>query len=206
MNSRRPGRPRGAGVFVDEDLLELALDALAVGGFRGLSMRGLARELGVSLASVQNRYSTKDDLWRAAIDHMFAGASSMQFGTPLPEVVRHRMAQSSGRPSLLFALLTDDAPGHEERSAHLAERIRPIADDARRTFDTGRASGITRPVDVGALVAFMLVGVGAVVAIPQPMRDAIGLGSDEQTADGFADILFNGIAARPPRPSDSVAG
>ena len=135
---RRAGRPKGAGVFDTDELLDRALDALARGGYRALSMRGLARELGVSLASVQHRFATKDELWRAAIDRA-VGTAATRPPTGLTEVVRTRLLLSSSRPGLMLALLTDDAPGHEERHAYLAAFLEPAIDSARRQFGEARS-------------------------------------------------------------------
>lgn len=185
-------------MFDDEDLLDRALDALARGGYRSLSMRGLARELGVSLASVQHRYPTKDDLWRAAVDRMLGDETRVIVDRPFPDAVRERMAQSAERPSLLFALLSDDAPGREERLAYIAARLRPALDEANELFDTVRELGLTRDVDINVLVALMLIGVGALAALPEAVTKEFDLGPDpaERLAAGFADIVLNGILVR----------
>ena len=162
-------------------------------------MRGLARELGVSLASVQHRYPTKDAVWRAALDRVLAEAEPAVADGAFPEVVRRRMAMSATRPSLLFALLTDDAPGHEERLAHLADRLRPAVEEARAVFEEAGQAGLTRPADISVLAALMMVGVGALAALPAPSTDMLGLGPDppHRLAAGFTDIVLNGVVARP---------
>ncbi|MDW3218111.1 MAG: TetR/AcrR family transcriptional regulator [Acidimicrobiales bacterium] len=198
MTNRRPGRPRGAGVFDEEQLLDLALDALASGGYRSLSMRGVARELGVSLASVQHRHPTKDHLWRAAVDRILDGAAVSVIDGPFADVVRRRLATSADRPSLLFALLTDDAPGAAERLAYLADRLRPAVEEARSTFSDAHDAGIIRPIDIEVFVALMMVGVGALAAMPKAVTDVLGLGADPhgRLAEGFADIVLQGVVAR----------
>ena len=57
----------GAGDIEFDPITETALDALADGGFPALTMRGVARTLGVSLATLQHHFPTKDALWRAAV-------------------------------------------------------------------------------------------------------------------------------------------
>lgn len=199
MTNRRPGRPRGAGVFDDEQLLDLALDALARGGYRSLSMRGIARELGVSLASVQHRHPTKDHLWRAAVDRMLDGAGAAVINGPFAEVVRRRLEASADRPSLLFALLSDDASGSEDRLAYLADRLRPVVAEARATFSGAHGAGVIRSIDIEVFVALMMVGIGALAAMPPAVTDVLGLGADPhgRLAEGFADIVLQGVVARP---------
>ena len=198
MAGRRPGRPRGAGIFDDDALLDLALEALAAGGYRSLTMRGLARGLGVSLASVQHRFATKDDVWRAAIDRVTTADVHDPTDTPLNDVIRARLSWSKSHPGLLQALLTDDAPGHEARHAYLAEKIRPAVEGARSIFPELTAVGLARDVDLSVLVAVMLTGAGSLATLPPAIAEVIGLETEatDRLADGLADLLLFGVVAR----------
>ncbi|MEM9467036.1 MAG: TetR/AcrR family transcriptional regulator [Actinomycetota bacterium] len=198
MTGRRPGRPRGAGVFDDDHLLDLALDALATGGYRSLSMRGLARQLGVSLASVQHRFTTKDELWRAAIDHAVDKENHDPAGTPLNELLRRQLSWSKTHPGLLQAILTDDAPGHEERHAYVAGKIRPAVDTARAVFPEFRRLGLARDIDLAVLAAVMLTGAGILATLPPAIAEVIGLDTEstDRLADGLADLLMFGVISR----------
>lgn len=64
------GRPR----LVDDDaVLDAALAAFAEAGYEGMSMRSLNRTLGLSHATVNQRYGSKESLYDAAIEHGFRG-------------------------------------------------------------------------------------------------------------------------------------
>jgi AcrR family transcriptional regulator len=73
---RRPGRPSA-----DEEglsasaILDAALLAFATHGYDGVSVRTLNRELGVSNSLLSQRFGSKEDLWRAAVDHGFGTIS-----------------------------------------------------------------------------------------------------------------------------------
>lgn len=56
----------------DTNVFDLALEIFAEEGFEGMSVRQLCRRLGVSHNLVHERYGSKDELWRLAIDHGFA--------------------------------------------------------------------------------------------------------------------------------------
>lgn len=60
------GRPR---IFEDGFILDAALQAFATHGYDGMSIRALNKELGLSHATVNQRFGTKDSLYSAAIEH-----------------------------------------------------------------------------------------------------------------------------------------
>jgi AcrR family transcriptional regulator len=55
----------------EEEILERALSMFATVGYDGMSLRTLNRELGVSHNLIYQRFGTKEELWRAAVDHGF---------------------------------------------------------------------------------------------------------------------------------------
>src|SRR5262245_60334837 len=72
MPTRPRGRPpAGEPTLTTERLLDAALDAFADKGYDGMSVRELARTLGVSHNLIPQRIGTKADLWRAAVDRGF---------------------------------------------------------------------------------------------------------------------------------------
>ena len=108
------------------DILEAALDAFTQGGYGGLSMRAVARSLGVSLATVQHHFGTKAELYRAAVDYTLADADRQRALSPrrdLNQRIRNLLDVSSARPGLLAAFLGDRSPGHEERLAYFAQQF-----------------------------------------------------------------------------------
>ena len=64
-------RPRAEASVNKGAVLEAALRAFAVGGYDGVSVRTLSKQLGVSHGWVHQRFGSKDGLWYAAVDHGF---------------------------------------------------------------------------------------------------------------------------------------
>lgn len=62
------GRPR---IFDDATILDAALQAFATLGYDGMSIRALNKDLGLSHATVNQRFGTKSSLYTAAIEHGF---------------------------------------------------------------------------------------------------------------------------------------
>jgi TetR/AcrR family transcriptional regulator len=71
--ARGRGRPT-AGAGIDGDaVLVAALAAFADKGFDGVSVREIARQIGISHALINARFGSKQDLWFAAMSHVLAG-------------------------------------------------------------------------------------------------------------------------------------
>src|SRR6201987_4879221 len=71
-NPERPrGRPKASDSIPIEDILDRALTMFATVGYDGMSLRTLNRELGVSHNLIHQRFGTKEELWRAAVDFGF---------------------------------------------------------------------------------------------------------------------------------------
>ena len=67
------GRPK---LHSDEDILEAALRLVATHGYDVMSLRSLNRELGLSHSAIHQRFGTKEDLYKAVIDHEFGAMFS----------------------------------------------------------------------------------------------------------------------------------
>ena len=201
---RGRGRPRGTGKVAPSDIVDAALDALADGGYRALTMRGVARALGVSLATVQHHVPTKDALWRAAVDHLTDEAIERRSHlevTDLAGRIASLLEPGAGRPGLLPALLADREAGSAERLDHLARRLADALVEPRARLRSLEADGVTRSVDERALFALVAIGIGSIAGAPDGVRAIFGfdLGTDEgrtELAAGLADIIGLGVLRR----------
>ena len=203
---RRPGRPPGKGVVDREDLLDTALITLANSGYAGLSMRRLARELGVSLGTVQYYYRTKDELWRAAVEHFFSEGERQN---PPPETtdlqsrIRNAIDGSGRYPGVLPALLRDRDDGAEERSVFVCERFAGALqlgiDVIRRRQQEGLVAAAVEP---RALLLLTTLGLSTIASAPESVKELFGY--DIEDPDGatalaadLAHLLGFGLYAEP---------
>ena len=56
-----------------DEILAVALRTFATHGYEGVSLRTINRELGASHNLIYQRFGTKDELWKAAVDYGFGG-------------------------------------------------------------------------------------------------------------------------------------
>jgi len=201
---RRRGRPKGTGRVDPGAIVDSALDALANGGYPSLTMRGVARTLGVSLATVQHHYPTKDVLWRAAIDHLTNDAIERRSHVDLTDLagkIATFLEQGVGRPGLLAALLSDRSPGSADRIGYIAERFTAALVEPSERLRSLEANGITRQFDHRALFALITIGVGSIAGAVEAVDTIYGfdLATERGRADlasGLADIIGLGVLRR----------
>lgn len=223
MTKRGRGRPPAGdpSAVPTELLLERALAAFADKGYDGTSVRELAREIGVSHNLIPQRIGSKDQLWKASVDHGFAQlalALAELLTGPLPgddlatlRAVVVRFVEACGsRPALLRVIQQESIrPG--PRFDYLFDTyIDPVRIFGADLMARLRAAGRLSTDSVALMYFFMTHGAGGPLALPA-MADRFGLVVDPADADAVArhaqaavDLLFDGLVL--PHPADGVSG
>lgn len=167
-------------------------------------MRGVARTIGASLATVQRHFPTKDELWRGAIDDVLDGFSDptlSKFDRSLARSIEELLGRGRSHPGLIARLFTDQSPGHLERHEYLAGRLANRHDRSRAFVAEQQDGHVVRDIDLSALFLLLTIGVGAVAGAPTAARDIYGFDLDDhldrkRLAERLADILTLGILER----------
>ena len=159
--TRPPGRPRSA--EADEAILRAALELLASGGYRALTMEKVRERSGVGKATIYRRYGSKEELVSAAIIHLNSdiplpddtGTIQGDFAATAQSVLEG--AARTGALTLMPRLLSE-VVGEPEMHAlfyeHLVEpRRRVVRAIVERAKDRGE---IRREVDTDTAVDLMV--------------------------------------------------
>ena len=207
--SRGAGRPPGdTAESTRAEILDAALDAFAADGFEATSVRELTRRLGVSHNLVHHHFGTKQDLWRAALDHGLGTTVSELFalvgkgiGGPNPaEVIREgverAMALLLRRPAVA-RILADESARPGPRLDYLYERyLKPGVAILRRFLNESRDEGL-RDVDSRVAVVFVLSTATALFT-HGALAEKLGLGTSaaarsRSTAE-LVELMLRGLA------------
>ncbi|WP_161976467.1 TetR/AcrR family transcriptional regulator [Mycolicibacterium sp. CH28] len=197
-------RPR---LIADDVLLDAVLCAFANLGYEGTSIRAVAREIGISHNTINNRFGSKDKLWYSAVDHGFAQLAdvlaieaSAESGDPLTQL--HMAAQrfvdySAANPALLRIVIHEASlPG--PRFEHMYHSfIKPTQDAAARVITDLQARGRLRSGPLSPAFFFLVtMGLGSLAGL----TDLLARFSDDRTdpsaiARLAVDIVFDGFTA-----------
>ena len=174
-----PPAPRGEGrgrppIHADDELLLAALQAFAAQGYAATSIRALNAELGLSHATIGQRFGTKAELFRAAIDHGFdaflgqieherhrllAGVADPDDLDDLAALIEAFLVVAARWPEL-GRLMNQEGLAPSDRLAYIVERvITPAFLPAAAVLQRLAAAGRIRPITARAL--FFLVAHGA---------------------------------------------
>jgi AcrR family transcriptional regulator len=158
------------------------------------SMRAIAREAGVGIATLYRHFPTRESLvdavYRDQVVRLTAGAHEL-LGDSSPAAAMRRwmdlfgdwIATKSGMLDTLLAMVESGEIAHAQTRTELLTAVTTI-------LDAGRAAGDLRPDVIADDVAASLIGIFTVA--PRPGHDA--------QAARLCDLLMDGLrpAARPP--------
>jgi len=166
---RRPGTRDAAGAR--DAILDAALREFAARGLAGARMDALARDAGVAKGLVFHHFGSKEGLWKAALERIYAllraGQDADAFGALDPAEGMRRLARGTFRlfrahPEIV-ALMNEENL-HRARHVRAMPRIRALYNPLFATIEDllarGRAAGAFR-ADVDATALYIaLAGLG----------------------------------------------
>src|SRR5882757_6059188 len=196
VNERPRGRPKAADSLSVDVILAVALKQFATLGYDGASLRTINRELGVSHNLIYQRFGTKEDLWRAAVDYGFGGLVNElhavfdpTISEPLEQLrlsIRQFLIYSAAHPELL-SLMNNEGHQDTERLQYIYETYvepsqRPISHRAFFFLVTH-----------GGAAPFSLTSLGTLLDAA-PSNDPAAI---EQQADLVSTVIIEGLRLAP---------
>lgn len=208
VTTRPRGRPaKDAEPAPEEDVLRAALHSFAVHGFNGVSVRTLNKELGVSHNLLYQRYGTKDDIWRAAVDWGFGRivarleAADDRTAPPLERlrsIIRAFVLVSAEHPDLM-RLINVEGGERSDRLEYLTERLlEPETDRIRRIWRAAVERGEAKDVPFETVFFMITSGGGEMFAsraLTERLFGASPLDPERRFAyvDAFADLIMDAV-------------
>jgi AcrR family transcriptional regulator len=189
--TRAERRPQQRSLDTRDRLVEAALHEFAARGFDGATTREIAQRAGVALAALPYHFTTKEALWRAAADRIFAllnetvrrrltGLEGVDLPTRLRLVLRDFVRFQAAHPEL-HRFMIQEGMRRSPRLEWLVEtHIRPIYDFVRAMIVAAQKEGmvaIGRPEHLH----YMLIGAASsVYALSSEFELLTGSSADEE--------------------------
>lgn len=202
------GRPKAADALPGDEILAVALRTFATHGYEGVSLRTINRELGASHNLIYQRFGTKEELWKAAVDYGFGGLVDYArsgfdptIADPLEQLrlaVRRFVLYSADHPELL-ALMSIEGRQNTERLRYIYDTYiepsqRPLARLMTHLAEEGKIRAIPYRTFFflfvhGGASSFTLDSLATLFDPSHPSEPR----SAEQQADLVATIIIEGL-------------
>ena len=204
MSTTRSARPSADATR--DRILEAAITLFADVSFDGATTREIARRAGVTQPLLAYHFRSKDDLWRAAVDSLFArlrathesravGLRGVDELTTAKLMVREFITFSAHNPQL-HRVITQESKVVSDRMDYLVDHhVRPIYETTVALFERLAAHGHIPPI-APAHLYYILTGAGATIFVLGPeCRRLTGLDPCspdviEAHADAVCALLF----------------
>jgi TetR/AcrR family transcriptional regulator len=188
-------------------ILAAALDLFADRSFEGATTREIAARAGVSQPSLNYHFRSKNELWRAAVDRLFAklnaalgrrldGLRGVDDVTKAKLAIREFITFSAAHPQL-HRIISQESKGEGERIAWLVdEHVRPLYELTTGLFERLAEQGAVPDIPPPFLY-YILIGAGPTIFVhaPECRRltgfDPLSPAAVETHADAVLDLLFS---------------
>lgn len=206
---RRKGRPKlsDGPVVTREELLVLFAKAMGKSGPARVSMRGVARDAGISLATLQNHFKTKPLLIKAVLDELISPAenrpraNSTDVAAFLRGVVHERLEGAARYPGLTAWLLINGLADQGELLEHLANTTEEIRRGDVARIKASMEAGLLQKHDVHAVVVLLGIALPLLSSATDAIARLVGPDLEKEPdrhklADAIADVLLYGLLPR----------
>jgi AcrR family transcriptional regulator len=202
-----------AGLETRRAILDAALDLFSERSFDGASTRSIAELARVTQPLLNYHFAGKEELWRAAVDDLFA-----RFGTSMQErlsglrgvddmtiaklMVRHFVEFSAANPQLHRIIMQESKRAGARLDWLVETYVRPLYENAVAMFEHLAARGELVPIEPVHLY-YLLTGAGAGVfsMAPECQRltgvDPFAPGFVAAHADLVVDLLIRATTKEP---------
>jgi AcrR family transcriptional regulator len=188
-------------------LLDAALIEFGARGFDGASTRAIAQRVDAHQPQIHYHFASKQALWRAAVDHLFAELARAMGGLPLAdgetadvgvladafaEMIRRFVRFAATHPELNRIMVHEATAASGRLTWLTARHVKPLYDALRVLWRRLRDAGIAAPID-DAVFHYVLVGAASLPYVNAP--EARLLTGEEPTDPAWVEAHADGLVA-----------
>ncbi|MDD3444234.1 MAG: TetR/AcrR family transcriptional regulator [Zavarzinia sp.] len=182
-------------------IVDSAIGEFAAHGYGGASLRSIAARTGIELGHLGYHFSTKLELWQAAVATIFEAMPSVD-AVPLPEsadeareTITRLISEYSGfcmaRPERVQIVFSESAAGGERLEWLAEHHLGRIVDGLNRHVAAAHRFGVLTSVDASIFIA-ALVGMSAInFGLPKLRDILLGGGLDRAAYATFISTILS---------------
>ena len=203
LESVQPARKQQQrSVVTQQKLLNAAIEAFSENGFKGTSTRDIAERAGVHHPLITYHFKNKDQLWRAAADHIF-GAFSKALAQAVEEhrdmcpksrmsaLIRVYVQYAKSQPAL-HKVMTQEASYLNARLDWLIDtHLKPVFEATFGMLRKLQELGVAPPGNPAILFSMMRLSSGGLLALGNELKGSSGIDIDDpDTLDEISDMII----------------
>jgi AcrR family transcriptional regulator len=208
-----PRRTRRDRADIQSQLLAAAVLEFGEKGFDGASTRAIARRTGAHQPQINYYFESKEALWTAAVDHLFAQLHEAMDGLTdvdpstvriddlalgFAEMIRRLVRFAAAHPELNQIMVHEGTAAGDRLTWITEKHVRPLYELTRQVWSRLRTAGIAAPID-DAVIHYVLLGAASLPYV-NAAEARLLTGTDptdptwrERHADGLVAALLPGI-------------
>jgi len=189
-------------VVTQQKLLDAAIEAFSENGFKGTSTRDIAERAGVHHPLITYHFKNKDQLWRAAADHIF-GAFTRALANSVEEhrqmcpksrmsaLIRIYVQYARNQPALHKVMIQEASYPNPRLDWLIENHLKPLFEATFGMLEKLQELGVAPPGNPAILFNMIRLSSGGLLALGNELKGSSGIDIDDpETLDEISDMII----------------
>jgi TetR/AcrR family transcriptional regulator len=203
LESVQPARKQQQrSVVTQQKLLDAAIEAFSENGFKGTSTRDIAERAGVHHPLITYHFKNKDQLWRAAADHIFGAFSEalihaveehrdMCPKSRMSALIRVYVQYAKSQPALHKVMIQEASYPNARLDWLIDAHLKPVFEATFGMIRKLQELGVAPPGNPAILFSMIRLSSGGLLALGNELKGSSGIDIDDpDTLDEISDMII----------------
>jgi len=203
-------------IVTQQKLLNAAIEAFSENGFKGTSTRDIAERAGVHHPLITYHFKNKDQLWRAAANHIFIAfgqslAKSLDENQDLnakermSEMIYAYVRYAKSQPALHKVMVQEASYPNPRLDWLIEKHLNPLFQATFGMITELQSLGVAPPGNPALLFNMIRLSSGGLLALGNELKESSGINiEDPETLDEIAKMVIR-VFLPGEMPQDSAA-
>ncbi len=203
LESVQPARKQQQrSVVTQQKLLNAAIEAFSENGFKGTSTRDIAERAGVHHPLITYHFKNKDQLWRAAADHIFGVFSKtlalaveehrdMSPKSRMSALIRVYVQHAKSQPALHKVMIQEASYPNARLDWLIDTHLKPVFEATFGMLSKLQELGVAPSGNPALLFTMIRLSSGGLLALGNELKGSSGIDIDDpDTLDEISDMII----------------